>query len=57
MKTANPAKILISGASFAGLSTAFWMNKFGYQVTIVEIAPELKKVVRRLTYWAVQLIL
>lgn len=43
MKTANPAKILISGASFAGLSTAFWMNKFGYQVTIIEIAPELKK--------------
>lgn len=43
MKTANPVKILISGASFAGLSTAFWMNKFGYQVTIVEIAPGLKK--------------
>lgn len=43
MKTANPKKILISGASFAGLSTAYWMNKFGYEVTIVEIAPELKK--------------
>lgn len=43
MKTANPAKILISGASFAGLSTAYWMNKFGYEVTIVEIAQELKK--------------
>jgi 2-polyprenyl-6-methoxyphenol hydroxylase-like FAD-dependent oxidoreductase len=40
MKT---TKILISGASFAGLSTAYWMNKFGYQVTIVEVAPELKK--------------
>lgn len=43
MKTANPKKILISGASFAGLSTAYWMIKFGYEVTIVEIAPELKK--------------
>jgi 2-polyprenyl-6-methoxyphenol hydroxylase-like FAD-dependent oxidoreductase len=43
MKTANPKKILISGASFAGLSTAYWMNKFGYDVTIVEIAPNLKK--------------
>src|SRR5580698_9614727 len=36
-------KVLISGASFAGLSTAYWMNKFGYKVTIVEISPTLKK--------------
>jgi len=36
-------KILISGASFAGLCTAYWMNKLGYQVTIVEIASGLKK--------------
>lgn len=43
MKTANHKKILISGASFAGLSTAYWMHKFGYQVTIIEIAPSLKK--------------
>jgi 2-polyprenyl-6-methoxyphenol hydroxylase-like FAD-dependent oxidoreductase len=43
METTNPKKILISGASFAGLSTAYWMNKFAYQVTIVEIAPDLKK--------------
>lgn len=35
-------KVLISGASFAGLSTAYWMNRLGYQVTIVEIAPALK---------------
>jgi len=35
-------KILISGASFAGLCCAYWMNKFGYQVTIVEIADGLK---------------
>ncbi len=43
MKKANNKKILISGASFAGLSIAYWMNRFGYQVTIVEIAPSLKK--------------
>jgi 2-polyprenyl-6-methoxyphenol hydroxylase-like FAD-dependent oxidoreductase len=35
--------ILISGASFAGLCTAYWMNKLGYKVTVVEIAPELKR--------------
>jgi 2-polyprenyl-6-methoxyphenol hydroxylase-like FAD-dependent oxidoreductase len=36
-------KVLISGASFAGLSTAYWINKLGYQVTVVEIANELRK--------------
>lgn len=35
-------KILISGASFAGLTTAWWMNKLGYQVTVVEISEHLK---------------
>jgi 2-polyprenyl-6-methoxyphenol hydroxylase-like FAD-dependent oxidoreductase len=42
MKVSKTNRILISGASFAGLSTAYWMNKFGYQVTIVEIASGLK---------------
>ncbi len=36
-------KVLISGASFAGLSTAYWMNKAGYDVTITEVAGDLKK--------------
>lgn len=31
-------KVLISGASIAGLATAYWMNKAGYQVTVIEIA-------------------
>ncbi|KRE64780.1 FAD-dependent monooxygenase [Paenibacillus sp. Soil750] len=35
--------ILVSGASFAGLSTAYWMKKLGYNVTVVEIAEGLKK--------------
>jgi 2-polyprenyl-6-methoxyphenol hydroxylase-like FAD-dependent oxidoreductase len=43
MPIANTSQILISGASFAGLCTAYWMNKIGYQVTIVEIATGLKK--------------
>lgn len=35
--------ILVSGASFAGISTAYWMKQFGYNVTVVEIAEGLKK--------------
>src|ERR1700733_3278411 len=34
--------VLVSGASFAGLSTAFWMNRLGYRVTVVEIGKDLK---------------
>ena len=34
---------LISGASFAGLTLAYWLNKFGYQVTVVELGKELRK--------------
>lgn len=30
--------ILISGASIAGLSTAWWLNHLGYKVTVVELA-------------------
>jgi 2-polyprenyl-6-methoxyphenol hydroxylase-like FAD-dependent oxidoreductase len=43
MNIANGKKVLISGASFAGLSTAYWMITFGYQVTIVEISQQLKQ--------------
>ncbi|WP_428327695.1 FAD-dependent monooxygenase [Mucilaginibacter sp.] len=32
--------VLVSGASMAGLSTALWMNKLGYNVTVVEMANE-----------------
>jgi len=34
--------VLISGASFAGLSTAYWMKQLGYEVTIVEIGSGLR---------------
>lgn len=36
-------QVLISGASFAGLTLAYWLNKFGYEVTVVEIGKELRK--------------
>lgn len=35
-------RVLISGASFAGLSTAYWMHRLGYEVTVVEIAKGLR---------------
>jgi len=35
--------VLVSGASFAGLSTAYWMNKMGYKVTVIEVGSHLKK--------------
>ncbi|MBO9701936.1 MAG: FAD-dependent monooxygenase [Sporocytophaga sp.] len=38
MESLKDKKVLISGASIAGLSTAYWMNKIGYKVTVVEIA-------------------
>ena len=34
--------MLVSGASFAGLSTAYWMNRLGYAVTVIEVAKGLK---------------
>jgi len=39
----SPVKsVIVSGASFAGLATAFWMNRLGYAVTVVEIGKGLK---------------
>lgn len=40
--SANGKKVLVSGASFAGLSTALWMHRLGYEVTVVEIARGLR---------------
>lgn len=41
--TETKNNILVSGASFAGLSTAYWMSRLGYDVTVVEIAEGLKR--------------
>ena len=38
MESPKQKSVLISGASIAGLSTAYWMNKLGYNVTVVELA-------------------
>jgi 2-polyprenyl-6-methoxyphenol hydroxylase-like FAD-dependent oxidoreductase len=40
MELSKEKKVLVSGASMAGLSTAYWMNKLGYKVTVVEMANE-----------------
>ena len=41
--TAPNKNVLVSGASFAGLATAYWMNERGYNVTVVEVSKGLKK--------------
>jgi 2-polyprenyl-6-methoxyphenol hydroxylase-like FAD-dependent oxidoreductase len=38
MVTFRGKNVLVSGASMAGLSTAWWMNRLGYKVTVVEMA-------------------
>jgi 2-polyprenyl-6-methoxyphenol hydroxylase-like FAD-dependent oxidoreductase len=35
-------EILISGASIAGPALAYWLGRYGYRPTIVEIAPQLR---------------
>jgi 2-polyprenyl-6-methoxyphenol hydroxylase-like FAD-dependent oxidoreductase len=35
-------QVLISGASFAGLTLAYWLNKFGCRVTVVELGNDLR---------------
>lgn len=35
--------VLVAGASFAGLATAYWMNRLGYRVTVVEAGKGLKR--------------
>jgi 2-polyprenyl-6-methoxyphenol hydroxylase-like FAD-dependent oxidoreductase len=37
------AHVLVSGASFAGLATAYWMDQLGYRVTVVEVASGLRR--------------
>ncbi|WP_217143864.1 FAD-dependent monooxygenase [Streptomyces sp. AC627_RSS907] len=41
-RTAPRRKILISGASIAGPALAFWLNRYGYEVTVVEKAGTLR---------------
>lgn len=38
----NNINVLISGASVAGLTTAYWLTRYGFKVTVVERAPHLR---------------
>jgi 2-polyprenyl-6-methoxyphenol hydroxylase-like FAD-dependent oxidoreductase len=40
---AHDSAMLVSGASFAGLATAYWLGRLGYRVTIVEVANALRR--------------
>ena len=35
--------VLVSGASVAGPTVAYWLNRHGFRVTVVEKAPTLRK--------------
>lgn len=39
----NNKNILISGAGIAGTSLAFWLKKFGFIPTIIEISPSIRE--------------
>ncbi|WP_211227726.1 hypothetical protein [Shimazuella kribbensis] len=41
-KNANNKNILISDASIAGPTLAYWLNKHGFNPTVVEHAPMLR---------------
>ena len=41
MSKINP-HILVSGASVSGLTVAFWLSHYGFDVTVVEKAPQLR---------------
>ena len=38
----NGRRVLISGASVAGPVLAYWLNRFGFQPTVVELTGELR---------------
>ncbi len=48
MATSRNKKILISGASIAGPVLAYWLHRYGFQVTVVEKAGAVRK--RRLPH-------
>ena len=46
-------KILISGAGIAGPSAAFWLERSGHEVTIVEVAPALREGGYIVDFWGI----
>jgi len=39
----NNERVLVSGASFAGLASAYWLSQMGYDVTVVELSSQLRR--------------
>jgi 2-polyprenyl-6-methoxyphenol hydroxylase-like FAD-dependent oxidoreductase len=39
----TPQRVLISGASIAGPTLAFWLHRYGWETTVIERAPELRQ--------------
>lgn len=35
-------RVLISGASIAGPALAYWLHRYGFEVTVIERAPALR---------------
>jgi 2-polyprenyl-6-methoxyphenol hydroxylase-like FAD-dependent oxidoreductase len=35
-------RVLISGASIAGPALAYWLDRYGFEVTVVEKAPGIR---------------
>ncbi|MFD8706479.1 FAD-dependent monooxygenase [Kitasatospora sp. NPDC059648] len=42
MRVSRRSRVLISGASIAGPALAHWLGRYGFEVTVVELAPELR---------------
>ncbi|MFJ9774672.1 FAD-dependent monooxygenase [Kitasatospora sp. NPDC101157] len=42
MRISRRTRVLISGASIAGPALAHWLGRYGFEVTVVELAPELR---------------
>jgi 2-polyprenyl-6-methoxyphenol hydroxylase-like FAD-dependent oxidoreductase len=38
----KPQKVLVSGASVAGLALAHWLRRAGFDVTVIELAPHIR---------------
>lgn len=43
--------VLISGAGIAGTALAFWLKKFGFNPTIVEVSPKLREGGYAIDFW------
>ncbi len=49
----NNQNILICGGGIAGLTLGFWLQKYGFQPVVVEIAPSMRTGGYMLDFWGV----